>query len=273
MKMQYSVLMSVYIKEKPEFLKQAMESIRMQTVPTNDFVLVCDGPLTDDLNNVILEEKIKFRDNLKVIRLEKNSGLGNALNIGLKECKHELIARMDSDDLSRANRCEKQLAIFSQNPEIAFTSGIVNEFVNDPYVSTGKRVLPLTNDDIIKFSRKRNPINHPCVMFKKTAVEDSGGYKETFHLFEDYYLWVRMLMKGYKGMNLNDVLLDMRTSSEMYTRRGGMNYAKELLRFHKWLKKIGWINEFDYLLSVIPHAVLCIFPNGLRKIIYKRLHS
>lgn len=272
MKMQYSVLMSVYLKEKPEFLKQAMESIRMQTVPTDDFVLVCDGPLTDNLNKVIFEEQEIFGNKLHVVRLEKNSGLGNALNIGLKECKHEVIARMDSDDISRADRCEKQLSLFIRDPELALTSGTVNEFSNDPLISTGRRVLPLTIDEIIEFSRKRNPMNHPCVMFKKTAVEDSGGYQETFHLFEDYYLWIRMLMKGYKAMNLDDVLLDMRTPADIYLRRGGKRYATDLLRFHKWLLQNGWSGKSDYLLGAMPHAVLCIFPNKLRKIIYNRLH-
>lgn len=270
--MQYSVLMSVYIKEKPEYLQQAMESIRKQTVPTDDFILVCDGPLTDSLNKVILDEQEKFGENLHVVRLEKNSGLGNALNIGLKECKHELIARMDSDDVSRCDRCEKQLSLFIQHPEVALTSGTVNEFLNDPRISTGKRTLPLSNDEIIKFSRKRNPMNHPCVMFKKTAVEDSGGYQETYHLFEDYYLWIRMLMKGYKAMNISDVLLDMRTPIDMYQRRGGRQYANDMMRFHKWMRKEKWTTVLDILTGAVPHKLICILPNAIRKKFYMILH-
>lgn len=270
--MQYSVLMSVYIKEKPEFLKQAMESIRMQTVPTNDFVLVCDGPLTDALETVIKEEQDKFGAILRVIRIKENGGLGKALNEGLKLCKNELVARMDSDDLSKKDRCQKQIKLFTEDLELAFTSGTVSEFEYDPTTPEGKRNVPISYEDIKHYSRKRNPMNHPCVMFKKSAVEDSGGYKETFHLFEDYYLWVRMMMNGYKAVNLEDVLLDMRTPADIYLRRGGKKYANDLLKFHKWLLKNAWSTKSDYLTGALPHALICVLPNGIRKQIYKILH-
>jgi glycosyltransferase involved in cell wall biosynthesis len=268
----YSVLMSVYFKEQPNNLRQAMESMRCQTVPTSDFVLVCDGPLTDELDDVITEEQEKFGLILHVLRLEKNSGLGNALNEGLKICRNELVARMDSDDISRPYRCEKQLELFERYPDICLSSGTVSEFVTDPDHPTGKRTLPITDAEIRAFSRKRNPMNHPCVMFKKSAVESAGGYKETYHLFEDYYLWVRMLMKGYKARNVKDVLLDMRSPADMYQRRGGKRYADDMLRFHRWMRENYWISEKDYLFGAVPHAVVCMLPNGLRKRIYQRLH-
>lgn len=264
--------MSVYFKEQPNNLRQAMESMRRQTVPTNDFVIVCDGPLTDDLDAVIKEEQQKFEPVLHVLRLEKNGGLGNALNAGLKICKNELVARMDSDDISRSDRCEKQLDLFERYPDISLSSGAVSEFIDDPAHPTGKREVPITDEEIRIFSRKRNPMNHPCMMFRKSAVESSGGYSETYHLFEDYYLWVRMLMKGYKAGNRKDVLLDMRSSADMYLRRGGKKYAEDMLRFHRWMKQSGWSSEIDYLTGAIPHALVCVLPNGIRKLIYKRLH-
>lgn len=265
--------MSVYFKEQPNNLRQAMESMRRQTVPTNDFVLVCDGPLTDKLDAVIKEEQEKFGPILHVHRLEKNSGLGNALNEGLKVCKNELVARMDSDDISRPDRCEKQIALFNEFPDIALSSGTVSEFVTDPAHPTGKREVPITDEEIQTYSRKRNPMNHPCVMFKKSAVEKADGYKETFHLFEDYYLWVRMLMKGYKARNTKDILLDMRSPADMYLRRGGKKYEQDMLRFHKWMKKSGWSSEVDYLSGAVPHAVVCVLPNGVRKLVYEKLHG
>lgn len=268
----YSVLMSVYSKEQPNNLRQAMESMRRQTVPTDDFVLVCDGPLTPELDNVIGAEQEKFGDVLHVVRLSKNSGLGIALNEGLKSCRNDLVARMDSDDLSRRVRCEKQLKLFTEQPEISLSSGTVSEFLIDPDHPTGKRTLPITDAEIRVFSRKRNPMNHPCVMFKKSAVEEAGGYRETYHLFEDYYLWVRMLMKGFKARNVEDVLLDMRTPADMYERRGGKKYAEDMLRFHQWLRRKGWSSEIDYLTGAVPHAVVCVLPNGLRKLVYRELH-
>lgn len=269
----YSVLMSVYFKEQPNNLRQAMESMRQQTVPTDDFVLVCDGPLTDALDSVIDEEQEKFGSVLHVLRLEKNEGLGNALNEGLKLCRNELVARMDSDDISRLERCEKQMELFERYPEISLSSGTVSEFIDDPARPTGKRVVPITDEEIRVFSRKRNPMNHPCVMFRKSAVEKAGGYKETYHLFEDYYLWVRMLMKGYKARNSKDILLDMRSPADMYLRRGGKKYADDMLWFHQWMKKSGWSSEVDYLTGAVPHAIVCVLPNGVRKLIYQGLRN
>ena len=268
----YSVLMSVYFKEQPNNLRQAMESMRQQTVPTDNFVLVCDGPLTPELDAVVKEEQEKFGDVLHVVQLSENSGLGNALNVGLKSCRNDLVARMDSDDLSRPDRCEKQLKLFSEHPEVALSSGTVSEFLTDPEMPTGKRTLPITDVEIRIFSRKRNPMNHPCVMFRTKAVEKAGGYSETYHLFEDYYLWVRMLMKGYKARNVADILLDMRSPADMYQRRGGKKYAGDMLRFHQWMRRKGWSSEADYLTGAVPHALVCVLPNGLRKLVYRKLH-
>lgn len=269
----YSVLMSVYYKEKPEYLRKSMQSIWDQTIPTNNFVLVCDGPLGENLNCVIEEMKERYGSRLYVRRLKENSGLGNALNAGLQDCVNELVARMDSDDISRPNRCEKQIELFNNDPELALSSGAISEFVSDVQSPTGSRYLPIDHKSIIVFSRKRNPFNHPCVMFKRSAVIDAGGYKETFHLFEDYYLWVRMLMKGYKAQNTREILLDMRTPSDMYLRRGGKKYAEDMLRFHRWMKKAGWSSNIDYVSGALPHAVVCVLPNSIRKVVYSGIHK
>ena len=180
----YSVLMSVYYKEKPEYIRMAMDSIWKQTSKTNDYVLVCDGPLTAGLDAVIKEMEAEHLE-LNVIRLEKNSGLGNALNIGIEYCKNELIARMDSDDISRPDRCERQLKILAENPEVDIVSGTVEEFSKSAEEIKASRVLPEKHDDIVKFAKRRNPFNHPCVMYRKSAVEAAGGYQD-FYLLEDY---------------------------------------------------------------------------------------
>lgn len=145
---------------------------------------------------------------MNVVRLKKNVGLGNALNEGIKYCKNEMIARMDSDDISYPDRCEKQVVIFNTHPEVSICSGIVEEFTNNPNIVDTQRILPETNDEIVKFAKKRNPFNHPCVMYKKSAVEDVGSYQD-FYLLEDYYLWLRMLMSGYQGYNIQEPLLHM----------------------------------------------------------------
>lgn len=271
--MKYSVLMSVYSKEKPEYLLQSMESIWAQTVPTDDFILVCDGPLTDELDAIVKQEQSNHFYELRVIRLKESAGLGKALAEGLKHCKYNIVARMDSDDISLPERCEKELECFQRMPELDIVSGTVIEFKDTPENKVGRRQVPKNQKDIIAFSRKRNPFNHPAVMFNKIAVLNAGSYNEDFHLFEDYYLWIRMLRSGSHAYNIQDPVLLMRTSGDLYFRRGGSKYAKDLISFHKWMYRSGWTKFGDYVFFAIPHAFICVMPNGIRKCIYSHLHS
>ena len=267
-KVNYSVLMSVYNKEKPEFLKKAIESIQNQSIKTDNFVLVCDGKLTSQLDTVISEKQKELGDVLKVVRLTKNVGLGRALNEGMKYCKNEIVARMDSDDIAMEKRCEKQLCIFEKNPQISICSGTVQEFTGDIKNGGCLRVLPETNEEIIRFSKMRNPFNHPCVMYKKSDVEAVGSYKD-FYLLEDYYLWIRMLMAGYKGYNLQDTILYMRAGNGMYKRRSGLKYAKSQLKLLKYMKCYKYITFCQYIKGCVIRILSSVIPNGLRKKVYE----
>ena len=264
----YSVLMSVYLKEKAEYLQQAMNSIWEQTIPTDDFVLVCDGPLTPELDAAIDNMLANHPETLHVVRLEKNGGLGNALNAGIKECRRELVARMDSDDISMPDRCEKQLAVFREHPEVSVVSGIVEEFTVSPDQIEARRIPPETQNEILLFAKQRNPFNHPCVMYRKNAVESAGGYQD-FYLLEDYYLWIRMLQKGFIGFNLQQPLLWMRAGSEMYKRRAGWKYAKSQKALFKYMRTIGFIGAGEYMKSVVVRTVSSITPNCIREFMFK----
>lgn len=267
---EYSVLMSVYHKEKPEYLKQAIESIQTQTISTNDFVLVCDGPLNEQLDGVIATKQQEMGDTLNVVRLAKNGGLGNALNEGIKYYKNELVARMDSDDIAYPNRCEKQIAVFNTHSEVSICSGIVEEFTTDPNTVDTKRVPPETNAEIVEFAKKRNPFNHPCVMYKKSAVEAVGSYQD-FYLLEDYYLWLRMLMTGYQGYNIQEPLLHMRAGSDMYLRRAGWKYARTQARLFKFMKKQRFIGVGQYIKSCVIRSGSSLAPNWLRKFMFEKV--
>ena len=267
---EYSVLMSVYSKEKPDYLKQAIESIQMQTFPTDDFVLVCDGPLNDKLDSVIEEKQQEMGDVLKVVRLANNGGLGNALNEGIKHCKNKLVARMDSDDISYSDRCEKQLIVFNTHPEVSICSGIVEEFTDDPNIVDARRVPPESNEEIIEFAKKRNPFNHPCVMYKKSTVEAAGSYHD-FYLLEDYYLWLCMLMAGYQGYNIQEPLLHMRAGSDMYKRRAGWKYIKAQVKLFKFMKQQGFIGNGQYISSCMIRSASSLAPNWLRKFMFERI--
>lgn len=266
----YSVLMSVYHREKPEYLQQAIESIQTQTIPTNDFVLVCDGLLPPGLNAVIEKKQQEFGAVLNVVRLPENGGLGNALNKGIRLCKNELVARMDSDDIAYPQRCEKQLAVFNMHPEISICSGIVEEFTLTPDIVDAKRVPPETNAEIINFAKKRNPFNHPCVMYKKSVVEAVGSYQD-FYLLEDYYLWIRMLLAGCQGYNIQEPLLHMRAGSDMYLRRAGWKYAKTQTRLFRFMKDKGFISEKQYVKSCVIRSGSALAPNWLRKFMFEKV--
>lgn len=266
----YSVLMSVYYREKPEFLNQAIESIQSQTLPTDDFVLVCDGPLNEELDSIIAVKQREMGTSLNVVRLAKNGGLGNSLNEGIKHCKNELVARMDSDDIAYPDRCEKQLAVFDIHPEVSICSGIVEEFTTNPQVVDTKRVPPETNEEIIEFAKKRNPFNHPCVMYKKTAVEAVGSYRD-FYLLEDYYLWLRMLMAGYQGYNIQEPLLHMRAGSDMYKRRAGWKYAKTQVRLFGYMRNQGFIGNGQYIKSCVIRSGSALAPNWLRMFMFEKV--
>ena len=265
----YSVLMSVYHKENPEYLRAAMNSIWEQTVKTDDFVLVCDGPLTPELDAVIAEMQEEHPE-LTVVRHAKNGGLGNALNEGMKHCKNDLVARMDSDDISRPDRCERQLAVFRDYPEVSIVSGVVEEFTQSTEKIDSRRVLPETHKEILDFARKRNPFNHPCVMYRKAAVEAAGGYKD-FYLLEDYYLWIRMLQSDAIGYNIQEPLLWMRAGSDMYKRRSGVRYARSQRALFKYMRDTGWITTGQYIKSSAIRGASSLAPNFLREFVFKKV--
>ena len=268
MEEQYSVLMSVYNKEKAQYLKQSMESIWSQSYPTDDFVLVCDGKLTKELNQVITQQKQIYGDRLNVVALEESVGLGNALNQGMKYCKHNIIARMDSDDVSKPERMEKQLRAMKEH-KVAIVGSAVEEFAETTEHVMAVRKMPESSGEIRKFAARRNPFNHPSVMYQKSIVETVGGYQDC-PFFEDYYLWARMLKADYEGYNLSESLLYMRAGEDMYQRRGGYTYAKLAVTFRWKLHKMGISGLADFIISAGGQVLVCLIPNQLRTGFYKK---
>lgn len=266
----YSVLMSVYYKEHPEYLRQSMQSIYDQTVSTDDFILVCDGPLTPELDAVIADMQEQFGPRLRVCRLLKNGGLGKALNFGIKQCKNDLVARMDSDDISRPDRCERQLAVFAEHPGYSIVSGIVEEFTGDTEHVYARRIVPERQREILAFAKKRNPFNHPCTMYKKSHVEAAGGYQD-FFLLEDYYLWIRMLQQGMQGYNIQEPLLWMRAGRDMYKRRGGWKYFLSQRRLLQYMHRTGFITEVEYLFGIFIRLGASMVPDSLRGLMFSKI--
>lgn len=263
----YSVLMAVYKKEDPVFFRQSIESMMNQTLPFSDFVLVCDGPLTRELNSVIQWAQEKLGERLQCIRLKENRGLGNALRAGIPRCRCSVIARMDSDDISRPDRCEKQFRILEKDG-YSIVSGTLQEFTEIPGDLQRFRVLPRTPAEIRDYAKKRNPFNHPCVMYRKEEVLKAGNYQD-FPGFEDYCLWVRMLINGAEGYNIQEPVLDMRTGNGMYSRRGGLSYLRWLLRFQRFLLDKKFITKGRYIKNCVVRTMVSIVPGGLRETFYE----
>lgn len=207
---------------------------------------------------------------LKVLSPVTNRGLGKALNEGLKYCSHELVARMDTDDIAMPERFEKQLAVFKKYPDIDVVGAWINEFEDNVSNIKSVRKLPELPDDIRQFAKRRNPINHPVVMFRKSAVLAAGGYRH-FPLFEDYYLWIRMLMNGAKFYNIQESLLYFRFSSEMFKRRGGWKYMINELHFLQMMRQMHFISFSQFMQNLFVRFSIRLIPNSLRAIIYTKL--
>lgn len=266
----YSVLMSVYFKERPEYLRQSAESIFSQTIPTNDFVLMCDGPLTEELDRVISQLQETHGDVLRVIRLEVNRGLGPALNRGLQECKNELVARMDSDDIALPNRCELQLRKFGEDPELAIVGGAIDEFEGTPSNVISHKSMPEDYEDVLRYARMRNPFNHPTVMYRRSVVIAAGSYPDNI-LHEDYALWGNLLLGGAKGCNLPQTLCYMRVDGGLYERRGGLEYLKQAVKLRWHLYRSGLYTLWSFVYVVCGLAIVCLVPHSIRKTIYQQL--
>lgn len=268
----FSVLLSVYYKEKPEFLEKSIESIYFnQTLKPNEIVLVEDGFLTKELYNSIEKLKNKIGTSIfKTVVLEKNMGLGNALRIGIEKCSNELIARMDTDDISYSNRFEKQVNFFKENPDTDVLGTFMSEFVGNTNNIICIKDAPNNETDMKKYMKLRDPVNHPSVMFKKSKVLEAGNYKEIF-LNEDSYLWGRMLSKGCVFKNIQEPLVYFRTTDDTYKRRGGLKYVKAEYKLQKEFLKLGIINKMEFIRNITLKNIVRLIPNQLRKFIYLKL--
>lgn len=264
----FSVLMSVYSGDKPQFLKQAFDSIFNQILKPAEVILVKDGELTADLNAMIQEYNEKYAE-LRVFELASNSGLGVALNYGLYFCTSELVARMDADDIAVSDRFEKQIPFLESRPDIAVLGGHIYEFQNDPGDLNKQKKVPIAYEDVVRFAKLRNPINHPTVVFRKSAVLAVGSYKH-MPLFEDYYLWLRLLKAGYKIENMDHPVLHFRLTN-MLKRRHGLAYFKKEIHFFSTLYKEGLIPKEQYLLMLTIRLPFRILPRKVLALIYDNL--
>lgn len=265
----YSVLMSVYAKDRPEYLDAAIASMAAQTVPFRDMLVVCDGPLTDGLDKVLDDWKWELDGRLTLHRLPENGGLGAALAAGLPLCRCDVVARMDADDVSRPDRCRILLGKMAADG-LDLVGGAIEEFDREPGDMGSVRAVPLEKGDIDTWLKGRNPFNHVSVVFDRHVVEQAGGY-QPFPWMEDYWLWARMIAGGCRCANVPDVLVDVRTGDGMYARRSNTAYLKSQVRFFSELRKLGLIGRFDQAKAVAERTIATMLPAGMVKAVYNKV--
>lgn len=265
--MKYSVLMSVYNKENAEYLKLAVDSMLNQTVKPDQFVLVEDGPLTESLDAVIA----MYENNplFCIVKLEENRGLGTALDEGLKYCRNELVARMDSDDISLPQRCEKELALFAEDPDLDIVSGSIAEFETDPSNIQSHRVVPSEDPEIRKQMRRRSAFNHPAVMYRKSAVLRCGGYGGSLRK-EDHDLFSRMVNMGCHARNLQEDILLYRTGENAIRRRKSWKNVSSYLEVMWVTYKRGYCSLWDVIYVDAAQLFYFVAPVGLINILLKK---
>lgn len=259
---EYSVLMSVYYKDSPEYLRESIESMLAQTVPCSQFVIVEDGPLGVELNKVI--DQYAMLDKFTIVKNERNLGLGKALDEGLKYCKYDLVARMDADDISKKERCEKLLRLFRDKPQLAIAGTNIDEFYDNPNNIVSRRIVPSDYEKICKFMRRRSPFNHPTVMFRKSEVLRCGGYGK-MRRKQDLDLFARMINMGCYALNLNESLLLFRSNEDNYMRRKSWEYCKSYIEVEKENFKRGYCSLLDLIIVVMGQLLIFLLPKPLMK--------
>jgi glycosyltransferase involved in cell wall biosynthesis len=267
MRTRFSVLISLYKTNDPVFFEEALVSVFEQTYSPDEVVLVIDGEKTDAQQKVIDRFLDKYKDILKIVPLEKNIGQGPALNEGLKFCSHELVARMDTDDISKPYRFERQVAVFEQTPQIDVCGSWVDEFESDTKDVKFVRTVPEFYDEIVKYAKSRSPLNHPSVMYRKSKVLKCGGY-ELFGFLDDYLLWMKMLKDGNIFYNIQESLLFFRAAN-MYKRRSGIKYAMDSCKLQWRFYQLGMIGIFTFIKNSLLYSLIKILPLIIIQLIYK----
>lgn len=265
----YSVLMSVYKGEDPAHFAAAIQSMLDQTVAADDFVIVCDGALTEALDAVLDAYTARYPGLFQIVRLSRNVGVGLAAKAGLAVCRNDLVAKMDSDDLSVPDRCQRQLARFAADPALALVGGVIEEFDDRTGKVLSIRSAPEDHEGICRYARRRSPVNNVTAMYRKAAALDSGGYRD-LRRAEDYDLYLRMLMKGYRAENLPETLVKVRMDADSHRRRASWPALQGCAQvwWNAW--RGGFSTLADLVICLAGQTFLVICPARVQQWIYKK---
>ena len=264
---QISVVMSVYHRDNPIFFERALKSVWVdQTLKPIEIVLVQDGPIPEDLKDIITRWKSKLEDKLKIIEHSENKGLTRSLNDAIGTARGEFLARMDSDDLSERNRFKVQSEYLVNNPDLDVIGGAIEE-MDDDENSIGIRKYPSTHEEVMKYIYKGSPLAHPAVMMRRRIFDEGNRYNESYRTSQDLALWFDLLSKGYKIGNVSNVVLRFRRGNDVYERRGKQKAKNELKIYLKGIKSLYGVITPKYFYPLIRYFVRRL-PKGLIKFAY-----
>lgn len=270
MTQKFSVAMSVYKNDNPQDFRTAVHSVYdKQTVRPSEIILVEDGPVPVALKTVT-DELCREIPVLKVVTFEKNRGHAAARQGGLENASNDLVAIMDADDIAVPERFEMQLKAFAAHPEASVIGGNINEFVGETSNVVGSRIVPENDEEIKEFLKSRCPLNLVTVMYRKSKVQEVGGFMD-WYCEEDYYLWIRLAIAGHKFYNVQENFVDVRVGEEMYQRRGGMRYFRSEARLQRFMLKHGVISFPKYLYNTAVRFVVQVaMPNRMRGWVFQK---
>ncbi len=261
--------MALYAKEKPEYLKLAIQSIIEQTAKPDEIIIVIDGQINKKLQQVVDEFVDGYPKLFHVVGYKKNRGLGFALNYGIAYCRNELVARMDTDDISKPTRCEKQLKMFAYNNELVIVGTCIDEFKDDVNNIIASRVVPAGSREIYEFAKRRSAFNHPTVMYKKSVIEKFGGYAN-LRRNQDVELFGRMIYGGCQTANLQEKLLLFRNDDNLSKRRKSWENTWSYIATINNFRKMGYSSIGDLAIVFVAQMGMFFCPISLQGIIYKK---
>jgi glycosyltransferase involved in cell wall biosynthesis len=262
----FSLLLSVYEGDRPDYLRRAFRSaVHDQTLRPSQVVIVRDGPVREELAACLEELAQSSPVPVTLVPLERNGGLGPALDAGLAASQYDVVARMDADDVSMAHRFAVEIPLMAEADIVG--SGLL-EFVDDIDNIVGQRVPPTDPAQIQAYARMHDPFNHPTVVYRRSAVLAAGGYGD-LPLMEDYALFARMLAGGARAVNVPDPLVWYRVGAKAFKRRGGQALLRSELRLQTEFRRQGFTTTAQFLRNVLIRGGYRLVPWWLRRAVYR----
>jgi cellulose synthase/poly-beta-1,6-N-acetylglucosamine synthase-like glycosyltransferase len=263
----FAVLMAAYIRDDPHLFEVAVDSVFANTLQPTQFLLVADGQLSDELEQILASLQVRHGNRVELLRQPENVGLARALNAGLRHITLPWVVRADADDFNVPHRFASLATLLASQPDLDLLGSAILE-VDKAGNAVAVRVVPTTDAEIRQFAKFRNPFNHMAVAYRRDAVLACGGYADV-ELKEDWALWCHLLARKTRVANSAEVLVRATAGWDMYRRRGGWRYAKSEWQLQNVMLACGLKTRYQAWRDGISRATGFLLPSLLRGKIYE----